>query len=230
MRFLVWMDSKLSLAVLIVCFMSACRNENTKNTSNEFSENSQKVPFELPQPLGKISISLPERYDTVFHWIDYSDCPSCHHIKYRAQPKHFPILKETGFISVEEPQDSIERFTIKHPLFLENLPIEDSISIVNLHWNLRRNHNLWREICTECSQIKLETITKINNHTFSVFGLKGYNSKQCRWIKLLIAQTSRHGNLLEFRFEIAYKRDNQHTHDFFQNSMSYLKSIRFENH
>ena len=36
--------------------------------------------------------------------------------------------------------------------------------------------------------------------------------------------------LQQFRFEIAYKRDNQRTHDFFQNSMSYLKSIRFENH
>lgn len=220
----------VSFVVYSNILVLGCRQESREKSPIEAIKNSQRAVFELPKTFGKISISLPYHYDTVFHWVDYSDCPSCHRIKYRAQPKSFPILKETGFISVEEPQDSIETFTIKHSLYLENLRIDDSISIINLHRNLKRNHDLWREICTECSQIKLETITEINIHTFSVFGLQGYNSKQCRWIKLLIAQTIRHGNLLEFRFEIAYKRDNQRTNDFFQNSMSYLKSIRFENH
>lgn len=231
MRYLRKKYPPLSFVVLLVVLIVACTNENRKNTFYQPKEHFQRVDFELPQPFGQISIFLPQRYDTVFHWVDYSDCSSCHKVKYRAQPKHFIIQHESGFISEKIREDSIERFTINHHLNLENLKVDDKTSIKSTHKQLTlANMNFWQEICMDCQHIKFDTITQIGSHTFSVFGLEGYDSIQKRWTKFTIAKTYIHGNSLEFRFELSTKRNDEQQEDFFKNSMYYLQSIQFKTH
>lgn len=48
--------------------------------------------------MGQLKIELPERFDTLFKWTEYSDCSGCEHIDYRVQSKKLPVFKESGFV------------------------------------------------------------------------------------------------------------------------------------
>src|SRR5579863_5725161 len=96
------------------------------------------ISVKLVDSLGKVTITLPLRYDTSFSWTDYSDCGKpCDKIKYRLQPKTLRIKKETGMYMRRKPKDSIERFTISHAGYFPFHDSTDSTDILrDLDWTL----------------------------------------------------------------------------------------------
>jgi hypothetical protein len=110
---IIYMNS-LSIIILAILLVS-CNNIAEKKSITQPPENSKSIEVQLVDSLGIINLSVPLRYDTSFSWVHHSDCGKpCDEQKYRFQSKELPITKETGWIWLGKPKDSIDRFTISH--------------------------------------------------------------------------------------------------------------------
>jgi hypothetical protein len=124
-----------SLIAIVTVFFLSCNNKIDKKGHYQFPENSKNVQLQLIDSLGVITLSVPIRYDTNFSWIHYSDCGKpCDEQKYRYQPSILRITKESGWIWLGEPKDSVESFTISHK---RHFPFNDGDTSRNI---VRHNH------------------------------------------------------------------------------------------
>jgi hypothetical protein len=217
---------KLLIALITVYFLITCNYKSKVDTNYTITENSKKVEIKLADSLGLIQISLPTRYDTFFSWTHYSDCgKACAKIKYRFQPSSLPITKESGWIWLGEPNDSIERFTIIHSGYF---PFhENSDSNVIRQYHEHKKIDLVYE--STSSKIKLDTLEKIGERYFSLIRVDLYDTIQAQYSKRLLAATTIKSNIIEFNFELLTKQKEALKNNFIENSKAYLQSINISN-
>ncbi|MBS1631286.1 MAG: hypothetical protein JST10_01805 [Bacteroidetes bacterium] len=171
-------------------------------------------------------MTLPIRYDTSFTWTHYSDCGKpCEKIKYRSQPKTLPITKESGWIWLGEPKDSIERFTIVHSGYFPFHDKDDTSFIFKVHEH--RKADIIQS--PDTYKIKSDTVEKIGDRYFSIIAVDLYDTTNRQFSKKLLAVTSIKGNGIEFKFELLTKQNDSVTQKFIDNSIYFLRTIRLSN-
>ncbi len=212
---------------IIPIFIFASCAENIKVEPIQIPpEATRIVSIKLVDSLGNVTISLPERNDTSFSWTHYSDCgKSCNKIKYRSQPKGLQITKESGFLWLWEPKDSIERFTIIHSgyfPFYEN----DETSFI---FNFRQQRKAYVIQDPDTYKIQSDTIEKIGDRNFSIIAIDLFDSTNSQFSKKLLAATSIKSNMIHFEFELLTKEKSSASVKFIENSKYYLRTVRLGN-
>jgi hypothetical protein len=214
------------LSIISVLIFAACNDSSQVDTIQLPPENSKVVVTKLADSLGNVTMSLPTRYDTSFAWTHYSDCGKpCEKIKYRSQLKTLPITKESGWIWLGEPKDSIERFTIVHSGYFPFHDNDDTSSIFKVHEH--RKANIIKS--PDTYKIKSDTVEKIGDRYFSIITIDLYDTANRQFSKKLLAATSIKSNGIEFNFELLTKQKDSVTQNFLGNSMYFLRTIRLSN-
>ena len=217
---------KTLLSIISVLIFATCNESSKVDTIQLPPENSKIVVIKLADSLGNVTMTLPIRYDTSFTWTHYSDCGKpCEKIKYRSQPKTLPITKESGWIWLGEPKDSIERFTIVHSGYFPFHDKDDTSFIFKVHEH--RKADIIQS--PDTYKIKSDTVEKIGDRYFSIIAVDLYDTTNRQFSKKLLAVTSIKGNGIEFKFELLTKQNDSVTQKFIDNSIYFLRTIRLSN-
>ncbi len=180
---------------------------------------SKTLDVQLIDTLGTVTLSIPVRYDTSFSWIDHSDCGKpCEMQKYRFQPKSLKMTKESGWIWIGEPTDSVERFTISHSGYF---PFHNGDTSKNL---VRHNH-IKVELASDSANppIVFDTIEKIADRYYSIIKMERSDNVQS---KRIIAVTTIKGNLIRFEYDLLTKKRDSIERGFIKNSIDLIRTIR----
>lgn len=206
----------LFIAALVAPLIS-CHNQPLNKY--RLPENAKTVQITLIDSLGVVTLFIPNRYDTSFSWIMQSDCGKpCEEQKYRFQPKVLRITKETGFIWLGEPKDSVDRFTISHARYF---PFHDGDTSKDM---VRHNHIKASLIVDpENLRIIFDTVQKINDRYFSIFEMEKSDSIES---KKILAATTIKGNLIKLQFELLTKKNDSISKNFIKNSIDLIQTIR----
>lgn len=210
-----------------VFLIAACHSPAPKNSlTQEIPPNSKKVSIELKDSISLITLYLPERYDTTFSWIHYSDCGRvCEKRKYRYQPKSLPIIMETGYF-YERPADSVDQFTIVHNPYISPKDLDNTNNkkfIMQFH-----DHKKWDIIHDPyLKTVTSDTIEKIGDRYFSIIIIDTYDSTKKIYAKRVISSTSLRNSTIDFDFELLTRNKDSLTTNFINDSKQYLRTIRF---
>lgn len=201
----------ISLFVVIAC--------NTPTINKQSTESTRRIHIRLVDSLGQVTLSVPARYDTVFSWVNHSDCGKpCDEQEYRCQPKTLAITEESGFFWRGEPKDSVDRFTISHPSDIryraENTAID---SLRHKYLKLQIVNN------SDNPVIVHDTIEKIGDRYFSIFVMQ--RSDTIDNIRVLAVTTIR-GNEVKFRYDLLSKKGNLLEKSFIKNSLDFIRTIQ----
>ena len=211
--------------LFIILFFTACKNNVSNVPIQQPPEKSKIVTIHLADSLGNITLSLPERYDTNFTWTDQSDCGKpCVNIKYRFQPKGLRITKETGWIWLSEPEDSVERFTVSHSAYFPFYENYDSSFIFRYHQH--QKGNIVQNPFTY--KIESDTLENINGSYFSIFTINLYDSVKALYSKKLLTATAVHKNIIEISFELLTKEKDSLPENFLANALFYLRTVNLQ--
>lgn len=176
---------------------------------------------EIVTEIGKISFSLPAKYDNFFSWIEYSDCNTCHIKKYRFQPRY--IATKIDSLGIENPDetDVIDRFTICHMLDLPyNLNVDNIDEVTHEHY---------REIYANVKygeRLNFDSIYTWSNRQFSIFATQ--NIKNLSYNKI-VAITFIKGNEFKFIFELQEKSIEDDFNLYLNKSLEVLKTVNVGN-
>ncbi len=217
---------KTLLSTLSILLFAACNHSSKVDIVQLPPESSKIVVTKLVDSLGNMTITLPTRYDTSFSWTHYSDCGKpCEKIKYRSQPKTLKITKESGWIWLGEPKDSVERFTIIHSGYFPFHDNDDTSFISKFHQHQKANviQN------PDTYKIKSDTVEKIGDRYFSIIAIDLYDTAKAQFSKKLLAATSIKSNIIYFDFELLTKEKGSATDEFIDNSKYYLRTVRLSN-
>lgn len=209
------------ISIMLVT-LAACKYSDTKTVVAK-PLNSRDTTIILKDRLGKITISVPDRYDTFLIWTQFSDCSSCGNEKYRFQPKLFPIFQESGWYW-HNRKDSIDQITIEHPQYIV---INDSISpdaIKMLHSRLLEESK--SDPIMGKDKFILDTIEIINGKLFSVISSENYDDSSKLYSKAVLGTTLIHGNPVKFKFTLLTKKNDSITENFIRNSKDLLHEIK----
>lgn len=202
--------------VIFLLLVTAC---NTSSIKEQTTESSRNIKISLVDSLGQVSLSIPARYDTVFSWIDYSDCGKpCNRQEYRCQPRTLPITKESGYFWLNEPKDSVDRFTIIHTSDVQDFP--DTIAVDSSMFRYLR-HKIADD--PNYPEIIHDTIEKIGGRYFSIFIMM--KSDTIHNIRVLAGTTVK-GNEVYFRCDLLSKKDDSISRNFIKNSLDLIHTIR----
>ena len=224
------MHSKTGFGLIITCFpvlllFTACQQHSGIPKTNQVPENSRSVNIPLPDSLGSISLSIPGRYDTSFTWTHYSDCGKpCDKIKYRFQPSHLKIIKESGFYYNMEQPDAVDQFTVCHSAYFPFHDITDSFFIA-------RHHKNWKLELLQDPQnrnINSDTIEIIGERYFSIMIIDFFDEDKKLYSKKLLAATSTGGNIIEFKFELITTQKNELVFNYLTNVKACLQTISIQ--
>ena len=205
--------------VIIALFCAGCVN---KKTPEFVPAHSKKVVIKLIDSLGVITMYVPERYDTGFAWLHYSDCTSCNKMKCRFQSSSWRIYKESGWFFYP-PTDSVDRVTIIYSphLYLDE---QDTAWIYKENKHFREEQKLLDPVA---NNILVDTLCRIHDRPFSITGTHFYSEPVCREFYELNAVTSVRGTDIAFQFELITEKGDSLSKHFIQNAMDVLKTIRF---
>lgn len=214
------------LFIGIILLLSACNNIPEVKTP-QIPANSKSVKVDLKGGLGVISLLLPDRYDTTFTWVHYSDCGKpCEKRKYRYQPKALPVFPETGYF-YKPLSDSVDQFTIVHNPYIPTEDFDnpdDKEFMTSFH-----DHKKWNIIHDPSLQkITSDTIEKIGGRYFSVITIDMYDSASHEYSKKLLSSTTLRKGTIDFNFELLTRLNNALTKSFIDDARYYVRSIRFE--
>ena len=214
------------LLIILSIFFTACNYTATEDTINAQPATDSLVEVKLVDSLGSVTLTIPKRYDTLFSWTQQSDCGKpCNKIKYRFQPRSLRITKESGFLWLGEPKDSIDRFTISHSGYFPFHEKADSILIFTYH-----HHEILNIVQhPDTYKIKKDTVEKIGDRYFSIITIDLYDTAKSQFSKKLLAATSIKSNLLYFTFELLTREKNEITDNFIQTSLDLLRTVRISN-
>ncbi|WP_462219169.1 hypothetical protein [Ferruginibacter sp.] len=213
------------LFILLIIFFIACNNISKVDVIITPPEKSKTNIIKLADSLGTVTISLPSRYDTNFSWTHHSDCGSpCDKIKYRFQPKSFPINKESGWMWFDL-KDSIESFTISHSGYFPFHADYDSALFLHLHQHKKAS----LLVSPDTYKIYSDTIEKIGGRYYSIFLIDLYDTAKYQYSKKILAATSVKGNGVEFNFELLTKQKDSLKDIFLENSRYFLRTVRINN-
>lgn len=207
---------KTIIQIVISLFVVAC---NTPTINDSTTESSRRIQIKLVDSLGQITLSVPDRYDTVFSWVNHSDCEKpCDEQEYRCQPKTLAIIKESGFLWLGEPKDSVDHFTISHPSYIWNRAEDTAID--------RLRHKFLKFQIVNNSDnpvIVYDTIEKIGDRYFSIFVKQ--RSDTIHDIRVLAVTTIK-GNEVKFRYDLLSKKEDLTEKNFMKNALDLIHTIR----
>jgi len=186
-------------------------------------EDSRAVTINLKDSLGKVSFSIPIRFDTFFTWTNHSDCGKpCDREEYRFQPKSLPVFKESGFY-YHIPDISINQFTVIHSGYF---PFHKG----DTSKNLARHVNFKGRVLSESNNGKLvsDTIEKIYGRYFSIVCITDFDTTKQKHFATLVALTTIRGNDIEFHYDIKTK-DTINEKQFFDNATQFIRTTRISN-
>ena len=217
---------KTLLSIISLFLLAACNDSSKVDTIQLPPETSKVIITKLIDSLGNVTVSLPIRYDTSFSWTNHSDCGKpCDKIEYRSQPKGLRITKESGWIWLGEPQDSIERFTIIHSGYFPFHDNDDTSFIFKFHQHQKANIVQ----SPDTYKIKSDTVEKIGDRYFSIIAIDLYDTTKSQFSKKLLAATTIKSNIISFNFELLTKEKSTATDKFIDNSKYYLRTLRLSN-
>lgn len=208
---------KITIQILISLFIIVACNAPTINEQR--TESSRRIQIRLVDSLGLLTLSVPARYDTVFSWVNHSDCGKpCDEQEYRCQPKALAITKESGFFWRGEPKDSVDRFTVSHPSDIW-YHVEDTAmdSLRHKYLKLQIVNN------SDNPVVVYDTIEKIGDRYFSIFVTQ--KSDTIHNIQVLAVTTVK-GNEIKFRYDLSSKKSDQVEKGFIKNSLVLIRTIR----
>jgi len=180
-----------------------------------------------------MTMYIPERYDTGFAWLHYSDCWTCNEMKCRFQPKSIPVKMEQGYLW-NRPTDSVDQLTIiyhpyEHPL-RKSRQFDTTVMYKRMYEDKssyqyeRENLKFWPP-ALKC--LVLDTTYKIGDRPLYVFGTCEYDPQMKRWTYLLRADTYVRTSQIKFEYRlITDKQDSISTH-FINDAADVLRTIRF---
>lgn len=217
---------KASLEILLVFSITlfiGCNGSLDKDKSQrkKIADDSKFIELPLLDSLGLISFNIPLRYDTNFSWIYRSDCGKpCESQMYRFQSKELPITKESGWLWLGEPKDTVDRFTISHSKYIIFYDGDTAKNII------RHNH-IKEELASNSANPKIvfDTIQKINDRYFSIIQMENTDSI---YSKKVLAVTTIKNNQIKFQCELLTKKNDSIAKNFFTNSMDIIKSIQIK--
>ena len=91
--------------------------------------------FELIDSLRSITLNLPTHTDTFFNWIRRSACGGpCEEGRYRFLKRSTWVFKESGWLWIDQPEDSVAQLTITHSrnIYFKETPDSFLLSIHSL--------------------------------------------------------------------------------------------------
>ncbi|MFB6454011.1 hypothetical protein ACE38W_01975 [Chitinophaga sp. Hz27] len=210
---------KYILLALVMLSLYAC-NTLPQRKVVALPPHTRKVELQLKDSLGTLELAIPERYDTAFEWIWYSDCKPCDHQEYRFQPKGLPIDQESGWIWSHHREDSVDRLTISHGRVVDP-PFDGAGDIVGYH----RNHK--EGIIASGKTLLLDTIQRIQDREISIFVYKPWIYNACTFNKIVAYTMVRHYEV-ELNFELTTKMtDTLHQH-FIDRTMALIQHIHMK--
>jgi len=213
--------------ILILLFFCKC-NQVTSDQSNvhESPQNSYLTTVKLIDSLGTITLNVPNRYDTFFQWTNWSDCGKpCAKEQYRFQPKNLRISKESGWIYLNEPKDSVDQFTILHSGYFPFREGTDSSLIFKSHQHVIGS--LQKDPTTY--NVTFDTVEKINDRYFSIAEVNIFDTVKHLYSKKVLATTTIKGNAITFRYDLLSRKLDSINQNFIKNSKRLLKSIKISN-
>ena len=215
-----------SIIIFTVLWLQACQENTSAVKHDSIPKNSKTVTTKLIDSLGYVTYSLPNRYDTFFHWTNRSDCGKhCEKEQYRSQPKFLPISKESGFIYPYKPKDSVEQFTIIHSGWFPFREDTDTSDITKLHLHRKQ----YMVSSPDTYRIKFDTIENINGRNFSIIITDLYDTATGIFSKKVIGTTTIKSNGIEFKYELLSRRNDSINKNFIENSLQLLRTIKLNN-
>lgn len=184
---------KIMTAVLLI----SCTSKSHNDTVARLPDNSKSITTTLRDSLGKVSFSIPRRYDTSFTWTNYSDCGKpCDHEEYRFQSKSYPIFMESGFY-YDIPNILVDQFTIIHSSYFPFHTLTDTSKspIRHEHFKNKLSSDIYN------GRIKFDTIEKIKDRYFSIICITGFDTTRQNYFSKVAALTTIKGNEIEFHYD-----------------------------
>lgn len=208
-------------AITVIILYISCNSDDRIESMRLNPPNAKKVSLQLIDSLGIIELFVPIRYDTSFTWVDYSDCGKpCNKQKYRFQPQALRITKESGWIWLGEPADSIDRFTISHSGFF---PFHEGDTAKNI-----ARHNMVKgSVITEIEQpaIVFDTVQKVQDRYFYIIAIE---KKDSLIRKKIVAVTTIKSNEIMFQYELVTKSNDSITENYISNALNLIKFVKIE--
>ncbi|SFO77983.1 hypothetical protein SAMN05428949_6608 [Chitinophaga sp. YR627] len=210
--------------LLFVLFLSACCN--IKEEQLIIPAHSKKVVARLMDSLGTVTLYIPERFDTSFTWIHWSDNSPSDLTKCRFQSKKDVIFKESGFF-YEMREDSVDQLTISYPAHLSE--IKDG----HTAWIRQMNEQFRIFSATEgrkADEILIDTSFTVRDRLFSVTGTRFYARAIKRTLYELNAVTAVRGLPIKFEFKIIQQGEYLISEKFVSDAIDVIKTIGFSTH
>ncbi|NML40262.1 hypothetical protein HHL17_23885 [Chitinophaga sp. G-6-1-13] len=208
------------LLPFVALFLLAACDETKKD--EPLPPHAKMVQLQLADSLGIITMAVPERYDTSFSWIHYTDCGDpCADRKYRFQPKGLRIFQESGFYTKISLTDTIDKFTIKHPLVIRHYRETDTS--INAHISYLREQKIVIKKMGISDKLVFDTIQKINDRYYTITVLNYSDSQQRKEVSAftIISEAP-----VEFKYELLSAKKDSITDNFIPEALSLIKTIR----
>jgi hypothetical protein len=189
---------------------------------------SRKVVVKLADSLGIITMYIPERYDTGFSWLHYSDCKPCHEMKCRFQSTLSEIQMEDGYLWTEQ-RDCFEQLTIIYEPY-DNPPPRHvrRMDTTGMYQNrafgqhLREQKKYWRSN----KQLVLDTCYNIYDRPLYATAIREYDADKKRYTYLLTAETFAWSREIEFKFKLVTDKQDSVSANFIKNAAEIIQTIR----
>lgn len=209
------------VATSIFLFCAGCQLSTQRGLTTS-SKDTREIEIQLTDSLGLIRMELPVRYDTVFSWLQESDCGKpCEEQKYRCQPGNLFVVNETGFFGINTKQDSIDQLTIIHSNDL-NLQTAEKTKPGTILQQMRKS--MWQD--DTLVRYSIDTLLNINNREFAIIGTEGSGVLKR---KKITAVTNISNNPVGFEFELWTKREDTLHYNFTEYTLGIIKTIKILN-
>ena len=205
---------------LLVFLLVSCRDSGLKH--NEVQKvDKRKWAITLKDSLTKITIELPNRFDTMLVWTHYS-C-GIPYYKIRIQEKALPIHEEGGFFDTQIPkQKSQITFVQQTPSSKTNVPTRQSIE--RRHWDRVKES----ENDPQAVQTQFDSIVIVNNQTYSVFANCLRYQKEQLYMQTLETEIFTKRGTVKLIIEQTDKNLPMNRMIFVQASLDIIKSLRVD--
>lgn len=149
---------RILLYLIIVILACSCRSPK---------EHHRATTLVLKDNRGIIKMDLPPGWDTALQWTHHSDCGlPCDQIKYRFQPKVFPIALEDGWMYTRSPHDSIEQLTV-----IQQAEMQVTKDTLNDIRQFRENMRKMFLTDNYHAHFVIDTIMQVGKHLIPVVGV-----------------------------------------------------------
>jgi hypothetical protein len=214
---------KILVSISIIASLIACDGKTDPTvTPKPIGKN---WSIKLDSNLGTLDIILPQHFDTLIKWTQYSDCgDGCAKTDYRIQPKNLNIFLENGFYWFA-PKDSIEQFTIKHQKTAQVHPNFNDTTANRVFLETLKSQVF--EVPSQ--RIQVDTIFQTGNLKISALAYQTIDTLHHIRIQIVDAMTDIHGNQVRLTFEYRKSFPDSLGPRFISNSLAALQSMQLSN-